>query len=98
VPEERITTACRPNEEKIIRATLLWLRRALASFTMYGELSAARMSEDFAPVRQRLQQERTFNAGFVSRSAIFQNKKKTQLIRGKACSPYCVPVFSIHYR
>jgi len=34
---------------------------------MYGELSAAHVQEEFAPVRIRLQQEWIFNVGFVSR-------------------------------
>jgi hypothetical protein len=33
---------------------------------MYGELSTARVPKEFAAVRARLQQEWTFNAGFVS--------------------------------
>ena len=37
---------------------------------MYGELSAARVQEEFAPVRIRLQQEWLFDAGFVSRFII----------------------------
>jgi hypothetical protein len=45
-------------------------RRALASFTMYGELSVANVQEEFAPLRMRLQQEWIFDAGFVSRFII----------------------------
>jgi len=54
------------NEELIVTATLPWHRRALSSFTMYGELSAAHVQEEFAPLRVRLQQEWIFDAGFVS--------------------------------
>ena len=49
-------------------ASLPRYRMALESLTMYGELSAARIPEEFAPVRLRLQLEWTFNGGFVSRS------------------------------
>jgi hypothetical protein len=52
--------------ELIFTAAPFWCRKVLASLTMYGELSAARLPKDFAAVRARLQQEWTFNAGFVS--------------------------------
>ena len=47
-----------------------WNRRALESFTMYRELSTARIPEEFAPLRLRFQREWTFNRGFVSRFTI----------------------------
>jgi len=37
---------------------------------MYSELCAARLPEDFVLVRTRLQQEWTFDGGFVSRFTI----------------------------
>lgn len=61
--------AHQPNEDLIVSATLPWYREALESLTMYGELSAARMPEEFAPVRTRFQQEWSFAIGFVSRFA-----------------------------
>ena len=45
-------------------------RRAFESLTIYYEISAARIPEEFAPVRMRLQREWTFNGGFVSRFTI----------------------------
>jgi hypothetical protein len=68
--EEEVTTVTRPNEERIDTAALPWHRRVLESFTMYGEISAARIPEEFAPVRMRFQREWTFNGGFVSRFII----------------------------
>jgi len=62
---EGMTVARRPNEELIVTATS-WYKKALALLTIYGELSAARFAEEFAPVRARLQQEWIFVAGFVS--------------------------------
>ena len=47
-----------------------WNRRALELLTMYRELSAARIPEEFAPLRLRFQQELTFNGGVVSRFTI----------------------------
>ena len=47
-----------------------WIRRALESLTMYGELSAALIPEEFALVRMRFQREWTFNGAFVSRFVI----------------------------
>ena len=64
-----LTIACRPNEELMVTATP-WYKKLLALLTMYGELSAARFAEEFAPVRARLQQEWIFVAGFVSRFTI----------------------------
>ena len=61
-------------KEPIVNATSPWHTMALAmlaSLTMYGELSAAHVPEDFVPVRTRLQHEWTFNAGFVSRFTIY---------------------------
>jgi hypothetical protein len=70
VREEGMSTVSLPNGEQIDIATLPWYRMALESLTMYGQLSAARSPEEFAPVRLRFQQEWTFNGGFVSRSTI----------------------------
>ena len=59
--------ACsQPDEEPAISVTLPWYSRTLASVTVYGELLAARTLEEFALVHTRLQQEWTFNGGFVS--------------------------------
>jgi len=63
-------TADRSKEELIVTDALPWQGRALSSFTMYGELYAAHVQEEFAPVRIRLQQEWIFVAGFVSRFII----------------------------
>lgn len=60
-----ITAGPQPNEEPAITATP-WHSRTFASLTMYDELSAARVAEDFCSVRMRLQQEWVFNGGFVS--------------------------------
>ena len=60
-----------PNEEPTTTtSTQPWYRRLLASFTFYGELSVACTSEEFALVRTRLQQELTFDGGFVSRFSV----------------------------
>jgi hypothetical protein len=47
-----------------------WNRRAFESLTMYGELSAAHIPEEFALVRMRCQREWAFNGAFVSRFII----------------------------
>jgi hypothetical protein len=67
-PTIRGGIAARPesNEESAITVTLPWHGRTLASLTVYGELHAARAPEEFALVHTRLQQEWTFNGGFVS--------------------------------
>ena len=65
--EEGMAAVSRSNEDLIVSDALPWQRRALASFTMYGELSVAHVQEEFAPLRMRLQQEWIFDAGFVSR-------------------------------
>ena len=44
--------------------------RVLESLTMYRELSAARIPEEFVPLRMRFQQELTFDGGIVSRFTI----------------------------
>ena len=64
---EEITTV---NGERIGIASLPWYRMVFESLTMYGELSAARIPEEFAPLHLRFQQEWTFIGGFVSRSSI----------------------------
>jgi len=56
----------RPNEEPGISVSTPWQSRILASLTMYGELSDACTSEEFAFVRTRLQREWIFNGTFVS--------------------------------
>jgi hypothetical protein len=61
-----MTARPQPNEEPAITATLPWHIRVLASVTVYGELFAACTAEEFALVHTRLQQEWTFNGGFVS--------------------------------
>lgn len=68
---EGTTTARQSNEDlNAVTATLPWYRRALASLTMYGELSVAHVPEEFAPLRTRFQQEWSFAIGFVSRFTI----------------------------
>ena len=47
-----------------------WNIRALESLTMYRELSAAHIPEEFELVRLRFQRELTFNGAFVSRFTI----------------------------
>jgi len=66
---EGMTVERRPYGELMVNATPLY-KKVLALLTMYGELSAARFAEEFAPVRARLQQEWIFVAGFVSRFTI----------------------------
>jgi hypothetical protein len=61
-----MTARPQPNEEPAITATLPWYSRTLASLTVYGELLAACTPVQFALVHTRLQQEWTFNGGFVS--------------------------------
>ena len=62
------TTGSRPNEEATLTPTNPTLGyRTLSAFTLYGELSVACTPEDFASVCARLQQEWSFDAGFVSR-------------------------------
>jgi len=68
-----------PNEEPAVTATLPWHSKTLASLTVYGELFAAHTPEEFASVHTRLQQEWTFNGGFVSQFTI--NLLNSQLIR-----------------
>ena len=60
-----------PNEDPIVTATPRWYIRVLVVLTMYGELSAARIPAEFAPVRTRMQQEWTFHGGFVCPFTIF---------------------------
>ena len=56
------------DEEPVVTTTLTrWCSRALAFLTIYGELSVARLPEEFALLRMALQQEWTFSGGFVSR-------------------------------
>ena len=74
-----MTARPQPNEESAITATLPWHGRTLASLTVYGELFAACTPEEFALVHTRLQQEWTFNGGFVSLFTIMV--LNSQLIR-----------------
>lgn len=55
------------NEEPTTTTTLPWHSRTLSSFTLYGELSIACTSEEFASVRTRLQQEWSVARTFVSK-------------------------------
>ena len=61
-------TDSQPNEEPT--TTVPWHGRTLSSFTLYGELSVACTSEEYASVRSRLQLEWSFDGGFVSRFTI----------------------------
>ena len=54
------------NEEPAVTTTLPWYSKTLAFFTMYDELSDALTPKEFGLVRARLQQEWTFDGGFVS--------------------------------
>ena len=54
------------NEESAVTTTLPWYSKTLAFFTMYGELSDTLTPKEFRLVRARLQQEWTFDGGFVS--------------------------------
>jgi hypothetical protein len=74
-----MTALPQPNEEPAITATLPWHSKTLASLTVYGELFAARTPGEFAIVHTRLQQEWTFNGGFVSLFTIML--LNSQLIR-----------------
>jgi hypothetical protein len=67
---EGMTARQQPNEEPAISAALPWHSRTLVSLTVYGELLAACTPEEFATVHTRLQQEWTFNGGFVSFSQL----------------------------
>jgi len=55
-----------PNEDATDATSLPWYRRTLEFLTVYNELC----TEDFAPVRTKLQQEWTFDGGFVRRFTI----------------------------
>ena len=66
IREKEMTTVAQPNEEQIDIAPLPWHRMTFETLTMYGELSAARIPEEFAAVRSRFQSEWSFNGGFVS--------------------------------
>jgi hypothetical protein len=74
-----MTARPQPNEEPAITATLPWHSNILASLTVYGELFAARTPGEFAIVHTRLQQEWTFNGGFVGLFTIML--LNSQLIR-----------------
>jgi len=63
---EETTISPQPNEEPAVTTTLPWYSETLAFFTLYGELSVALTPKEFGLVRARLQQEWTFDGGFVS--------------------------------
>jgi hypothetical protein len=58
------------DEEPVVTTTLAWYSRTFASLTIYGELSAARLPEEFALLRMRLQKEWSFSGDLVSRFSI----------------------------
>jgi len=60
-------TGSRPNERPTTTTTVPWHSRTLSPFTLYGELSVACTPEEFALLRSRLQQEWSFDGGFVSK-------------------------------
>lgn len=66
IREKEMAAVSQPNEEQIDIAALPWHRMTFETLTMYGELSAARIPEEFAAVRSRFQSEWLFNGGFVS--------------------------------
>jgi hypothetical protein len=68
---EEIPNGARTDEDSTIPAVPSWYIRVLMFPTIYGELSAARIPADFAPVRTRLQQEWTFDAGVVCQFTFF---------------------------
>jgi len=65
-----VTAAPQPIEEATVTAIPPLFIRALSFPTMFSELSGARIPADFALVRQRLQQEWTFDGGFVCQFTI----------------------------
>ena len=85
-------TGSQTNEEPTTTTTTQsWYRRPLASFTFYVELSVARTPEEFASVRTRLQEEWSFDGGFVSRlQSCFLSTSSLICI---AYCPCCVRVF-----
>jgi hypothetical protein len=90
---EGITAALRPNEESTVTALpLAWYIRPLVSFTVYNELCAARIPEDFLPALAGLRQEWAFNAGFVSRFTIVSCLLADSFL---ATSPRCVSFSAI---
>ena len=93
-----MTAHPQPNEEPAITATLPWYSKTLASLTVYGELFAARTPGEFAIVHTRLQQEWTFNGGFVSLFTLCCLTPSSYVPRCQAHRPCCVIFFSTHYR
>jgi hypothetical protein len=67
---EGMAVPSRTYEEPVVTTTLPWYGRTFASFTIYGEISVARIPEEFALLRMRLQQEWSFSGGFVSQFLI----------------------------
>jgi hypothetical protein len=65
VREEGMTDT-QPNEELATTTAVPRHVRILSSFTLYGQLSVACTPEEFASLRSRLQQEWSFDGGFVS--------------------------------
>jgi len=62
-----VTTGSGSNEEQTTTTTVSWHSWALASFTLYGELSTACTPKEYGSVRSRLQQEWSFDRNFVSK-------------------------------
>lgn len=67
VNAERTISGSLPNEEPSTTTNTTLAGRTLSSFTFYGELSVGSTPEQFASVHARLQQEWSFNGGFVRR-------------------------------
>ena len=61
------TFGSRSDEELTTTTTVSWHSRALASFTLYGELSVACTPKEYALVRSKVQQEWSFDRNFVSK-------------------------------
>jgi hypothetical protein len=93
-----ITARPQPNEEPDITATLPWHSKTLASLTVYGELFATCTPGEFAIVHRRLQQEWTFNGGFVSLFTLCCLTSSSYVSRCQAHRPHCVIFFSTHCR
>ena len=91
---EGIITGPQANEEPAIIATPCH-SRILAPLTMYDELSAARVPEEFRLVQTRLRQEWTFNGGFVSRITIVLLNSQIIITRFEARRPCCVSFFPL---
>jgi len=67
---EGMIAVLRPNGGPMVPTIPPLHIRVVASFTVYGELRAASIREDFVRVWARLKREWAFNAGFVSQFTV----------------------------